>query len=218
MLDPLSLGIDALAHPRIAQLPLLFVTGAATSVGPCIAPRYIAIAALLDRDPRRMRTIVAFLAGLVLAYACLGFGAGVFATVSAHASTIDAVLAAALVGSGVLTIVRPARTCAHGAPAPVPARLSGVFALGAASAFVVSPCCTPIVAAAVGLAAFDRDPVAGALAVTAFALGHALPLFFAGTLGSFIHRIFGGSDARSATATVSGTLMIALGGYYGLLV
>lgn len=217
MIDPVALAIGAIASRQSAQLPLVFLAGAATSFGPCIAPRYIAIAALLERDPHRMRTIGAFVAGLLLAYACLGFGAGVVATVSAHAGAVYVLLAAGLAGFGVLKIVRPGHTCAHDDPPRAPARLSGVFALGAGSAFVVSPCCTPIVAAAVGLGAFDRDPAAGALAVTAFALGHALPLFFAGTIGSLVGGTFGGAGLRSASATVSGSLMIALGGYYGLL-
>ncbi len=220
MIDPIALGVDAIVRGDAARLPLAAFAGAATSLGPCVAPRYVAIVALLG-ERRRTLTIVTFVAGILTAYAALGFGAGVLGQMAARASMLYVVLAAILALSGLTTLFR-ATGCVHEhdghhEPAP-PRRLSAVFSLGAASAFVVSPCCTPIIAAVVGMTAGDANPLSRAALLGAFAFGHAAPLFAAGSLGSIFARRFRGWNASPAPGTVSGTLMLALGAYYGLLV
>jgi cytochrome c-type biogenesis protein len=92
-----------------------------------------------------------------------------------------------------------------------------VFSLGAASALVVSPCCTPVVAAVIGMTAGSADPAARAMLLGAFTLGHAAPLFLAGALGALCDRPLRAWNASPAPAVVSGALMLALGGYYGML-
>ena len=96
-------------------------------------------------------------------------------------------------------------------------RASGAFALGAGSALVISPCCTPLIVGFAGLGAFERDPLLAAAYLGAFALGHAAPLALTGLLGATFARRVRGIAASAAPAIVSGTLMIALGCYYGLL-
>jgi cytochrome c biogenesis protein CcdA len=219
VIDPVALGIDAIARGDVARIPLAVAAGVATSVGPCVAPRYIALAALLG-ERRRTLTVAAFVAGMLTAYAALGFGTGLLAGVTGHASLLYLVLALVLAAGGVLTLLRRAG-CDHAhhehPAARAPKRLSGVFSLGAGSAFVVSPCCTPVVAAVIGLGASDANPLARAALLGAFALGHAAPLFAAGSLGAICSRFFRAWDASPAPAVVSGTLMLALGAYYGLL-
>lgn len=216
MIDPVALGIDAIARGDAARIPLAVAAGVATSIGPCVAPRYIALAALLG-ERRRALTVTAFVAGMLTAYAALGFGTGLLGQLAGHASALYAVLAFVLAAGGVLTLLRRAG-CEHAHPGPrAPKRLSGVFSLGAGSALVVSPCCTPVVAAVIGLGAADANPAARAALLGAFALGHAAPLFAAGSLGALCARTFRAWEASPAPAVVSGTLMLALGAYYGLL-
>jgi cytochrome c-type biogenesis protein len=218
MIDPIAASVDAIARGDGARLPLVAAAGVLTSLGPCVAPRYVAVAALLG-ERRRTQTIAIFVAGMLAAYAGLAFGAGVLAQFAAHASALYLALAAALGIAGVATLLRGAhvhRACdAHTAR---PQHPSGVFCLGAASAFVVSPCCTPVVAAVLGMTALDANPFSRALLLGAFALGHAAPLFVAGSLSSVFARTFRSWNAGPAPAVVSGTLMLALGAYYGLLV
>jgi cytochrome c biogenesis protein CcdA len=218
MIDPVSLSVDAVAHGDAARLPLVAFAGVVTSVGPCVAPRYIAIAAVLGNG-RRTLTIAAFVAGMLTAYGALAFGAGLLGAVAGGASALYAVLAVALVVGGLVTLVRsPACDHAHHArPKAAPHRLSGVFSLGAASALVVSPCCTPVVAAVIGMTAGSADAPARAMLLGAFALGHAAPLFLAGSLGALCDRPLRAWNASPAPAVVSGALMLALGGYYGML-
>jgi cytochrome c biogenesis protein CcdA len=219
MIDPLALGVDAIARGDAARLPLAVAAGIATSVGPCVAPRYIALAAVLGKR-RRALTIAAFVTGMLTAYAALGFGTGLLAQVTGHASALYVVLALALAGGGAVTLLRRGgcERAHHEHPAArAPKRLSGVFSLGAGSAFVVSPCCTPVVAAVIGLGASDANVLARAALLAAFALGHAAPLFAAGSLGALCSRFFRTWETSPAPAVVSGSLMLALGAYYGLL-
>jgi cytochrome c biogenesis protein CcdA len=219
VIDPVALGVDAIARGDATRIPLAVAAGVATSVGPCVAPRYIALAAVLG-ERRRALTVAAFVAGMLTAYAALGFGTGLLPQVAGHASVLYVVLALALAGGGALTLLRRGG-CAHAhhehPAARAPKRLSGVFSLGAGSAFVVSPCCTPVVAAVIGLGASDANPLARAALLGAFALGHAAPLLAAGSLGSLCSRFFRTWEASPAPAVISGTLMLALGAYYGLL-
>jgi cytochrome c biogenesis protein CcdA len=219
MIDPVSVAVDAVMRGDATRLPLVMLAGIVTSVGPCVAPRYVAVAALLGEKGRTL-TVATFIGGMLAAYLALGFGVGVLGQVTGHASTLYLILALALVGAGCATLYRGPH-CDH-APderrRSQPRRLSAVFSLGAASAFVVSPCCTPIVAAVLGMTAFDADPLARAALLGAFAIGHAAPLLLIGTFGTMCARTFRLWTASPAPAVVSGTLMLALGVYYGLLV
>jgi cytochrome c-type biogenesis protein len=219
MIDPIALAVDAVARGDATRLPIVTFAGVLTSVGPCVAPRYVAVAALLG-DERRAQTIGTFVAGMLAAYVALGFGTGILGQLAGHASTLYAVLAVVLACSGIATLFRSPR-CDHLHDAgrrSQPRRLSAVFSMGAASAFVISPCCTPVVAAVIGMTAFDANPLSRAALLGAFAVGHAAPLFAVGSLGAVCGRTFRSWSASPAPAVVSGTLMLALGVYYGLLV
>jgi cytochrome c biogenesis protein CcdA len=218
MIDPIAVAIDGVARGNIARLPLVVMAGALTSVGPCVAPRYVAMAALL-RGRRPYLTIATFVTGMLVGYAALGFGIGVLGALAVRASLLYLVLAVVLAIAGVRTLLHdPKCDHEHGGTIVRPARLSGVFSLGAASAFVVSPCCTPVVAAIAGLAAFDGNAAARVTLLAGFALGHAAPLFLAAPGSALAARSFHAWNAGPSSAVVSGTLMIALGFYYGLLV
>jgi len=218
MTDPTPFAIAAVMHGDAARFPLVALAGMTTSVGPCVAPRYIALASMLDA-PRRTLTLATFVAGIVTVYTALGFAAGLFETVTRNAGILDIVLAIALGAGGLTTLLRAPR-CAHLHDAPVarPRRLSGVFCLGAASALVISPCCTPIVAAVVAFPSLDPSPLARAALLGAFALGHAAPLLVLGAAGTVCLRRLRQLLASAAPSVVSGTLMLALATYYGLLV
>jgi cytochrome c biogenesis protein CcdA len=190
------------------------LAGVASSIGPCVAPRYLAVAALTGgRTP--WRPVVAFTLGIVVATVALGAGASVIMALVAHVAAIDAIVALALIVFGIATLVRDPHRC-EGAHVR-DARSSGAFALGAVSAFVVSPCCTPLIVAFAGLGAFARDPWYAAASLGAFALGHAAPLLLAGIAGATLAAPLRALAASAAPAVVSGSLTIALGAYYAVL-
>lgn len=218
MIDAAPAAIAAVMHGDVAKFPLMTLAGLATSVGPCIAPRYVALASVLN-GPRRAVGAVSFIAGLVTVYTALGFGVGLFGSVLRHAAALDAVLAVALVVGGVVTLVRGPQ-CHHDShenDRPFP-RSSGIFCLGAASALVISPCCTPVVAAVATFPSLDPSPWTRATLLAAFAVGHAAPLVLLGFAGTIAGRTLQRLNASPAPVVISGTLMLALGAYYGALV
>ena len=213
MTDPVAATLDALARHDVVRLPAAFAAGALTSIGPCVAPRYVAVAAVLQRGGRRVPAVLVFVAGLLAGYAVLGFGAGIVGSLVAHAGVLYVALAAGLVVCGLVQLLRNPAPAGH----QHGLRGSGTFALGAGSTLIVSPCCTPIVAAIAGMGAFDGRPAISALFLATFALGHALPLLALAVTGSLFAGPFATPDGRALTATISGTLMLALGAYYGML-
>ena len=212
-MDPVTATLAALARHDGTAFPVAFAAGAVTSIGPCVAPRYIAVAALVQRGAHPAGAVATFVAGLLTGYAALGFGIGFVGSLVAHASAIDLLLAVSLTACGIAQLARnPGPAHEHGA-----LRASGIFSLGAGSALIVSPCCTPIVAAVAGMGAVDGRPAVSALLLASFALGHAMPLLGLGASGSLFAARFTSRAGRSVTATISGALMLGLGAYYGVL-
>lgn len=226
MIDLLGEALRAAGSGSSVAYPLCFAAGTVSSVGPCVAPRYIAVAALANGTRRRWWSIAAYIAGLVGAYTALGLSTGSLSGLWSSSRALYAVLAVALAASGIVTVVgaRGGRgPHAHGTPANgygagvISGRLGGPFLLGIAGTLVVSPCCTPFVAAIAGFTMLSGHAATGATLLAAFACGHAVPLVFAGALGAPFTTLFARLSCAQAPKVVAGSLMLALGCYYGAL-
>ncbi len=222
MIDAVSAGLQAVATRSPFAYPLVFAAGAVTSIGPCAAPRYVALAALANASRRPAPIIAAFVAGIAGTYVVLGAAAGALGVLWSASALVYAALAVVLGCAGIATLLRGDRAphVHDDDPAPHPgarAGLGGTFLLGASSALVVSPCCTPIVAGIAGLTTASGHAGTGVALLAAFACGHALPLVSAGALGTRIAGVLRHVAASNAPAVVAGTLMLALAAYYGVL-
>jgi thiol:disulfide interchange protein DsbD len=222
VIDAVSAGLHAVATRSPLAYPLVFAAGAVTSIGPCAAPRYVALAALVNASRRPWRIILAFVAGLVGAYVVIGAAAGALGVLWSASRLVYAALAVVLAVAGIFTLLRGggASHVHVGADAHEVgsrASLGGTFLLGASSAFVVSPCCTPIVAGIAGLTTASGHAGEGVALLATFACGHALPIISAGAVGTRIARGLRLVAASHASAVVAGTLMLALAAYYGVL-
>ena len=222
MIDAVTAGLQAVATRSPLAYPLVFAAGALTSIGPCAAPRYVALAALVNASRRPARTVAGFVAGLIGAYVVVGAAAGALGTLWSASRLVYAALAAILAIAGIATLLRGGGashvhhdTNVHHAGAQ--ASLGGTFLLGASSALIVSPCCTPIVAGIAGLTTASGHGGQGVALLAAFACGHALPIVFAGAIGTRVASGLRHVMASHAPATVAGTLMLALAAYYGVL-
>jgi thiol:disulfide interchange protein DsbD len=184
-------------------------------------PRYVALASLLNASRRPAGIVAAFAAGLIGAYVVLGVAAGALGALWSASRFVYAALAVALAVAGLATLLRGGWCMSHESPSTPDtgdrASLGGTFLLGASSAFVVSPCCTPIVAGIAGLTTASGHNGAGAMLLAAFACGHALPIVAAGALGTRVVRVVRHVAVSHASAVVAGTLMLALAAYYGVL-
>jgi len=216
MIDPIATAIGAIVNGSPDGIPIAAAAGLLTSIGPCVAPRYIALASLLQR-PQRTRTVALFVSGMLLAYSVLGYGFGALAIVTRSASIVYVGLSAILIVSGSRMLLRKSACRHHDRPA-TGLRSSGAFSLGAASALSVSPCCTPVLIAISGLAGAGGSTASRFLVLAAFTIGHAAPLIVAGPIAAAVDRRLPRWHAGPAPAVVSGALMIGLGAYYGLLV
>ncbi len=110
MIDVLGEGLRAAATRSPLAYPLVFAAGVVTSVGPCVAPRYVAVAALANAARRPWRVVAAFVAGLVGAYVALGLAAGALGALWSTSSAVYAVLAVVLAVGGLVTLLRAERT------------------------------------------------------------------------------------------------------------
>lgn len=193
-----------------------FTAGLSTSVGPCVAPRYLALTAIAARTTGRARwiRIGCFVTGLLACYALLATTAALIGSVTAFSQVIYALLALGFLSFGLHALIAR-HACSHALPAQ-PSRGASLLS-GGALGLVLSPCCTPNVAmmASVGISSGSfATALEGALA---FAAGHVAPLATIGLGLGAADRFAPGRALREAATTISGGLSIALAAYYGLL-
>ena len=216
MIDLLGEGLRAATAGSTWAAPLVFAAGLATSIGPCVAPRYVAVAALAGHARRPYAAAAAFAAGVVVAYVAIGSALGAIATLTAISPFVDAAMAAAFVAAGVFVLARSPHACANERRGAT----SGPFLLGVTSSLVVSPCCTPVIGSIAGLVVLGGRTLEGAAFLACFALGHVAPVF-AAAFGSrrmiALPALAARTDIAGAGAVVGGTLMLALGAFYGAI-
>ena len=217
MIDPVAGALQAVALRSAAALPLAFAAGAATSLGPCAAPRYVAVAVLLHTTSRPARSLAAFVAGLCGAYVAVGLAAGAVVALWSVSGYVYAAIAAGLAVAGVVTLARGGDAVAHDCAHLAAGRGGGAFLLGVSSALIVAPCCTPVVAGIAGLTLSAGRSGEGIALLCAFACGHAAPVLAAGALGSPAAALVRRLAAAHAPAMIAGSLMLALAAFYGTL-
>lgn len=216
MTDLVSLAARELSESS-GWLPLVaFAAGLATSLGPCVAPRFVAVVGLAAASPRRERgqRLAAFACGLCGGYVLLVTSAALIARLAAWSSQIDVVLAGAFAVAAIHAArERPGHACER----PPAGSRAKSFAIGVSLALIGSPCCAPIVMFLAGSASLTAGAPQLALAGAAFAAGHVMPVVFAGACaGEFARRLHHPVLAH-ARATVVAGLFLGLSAYYGLM-
>ena len=228
MIDVVGEGLRAVGTRSALAYPLVFAAGAVTGLGPCAAPRYVALAALTHAARRPWSVVAAFTTGLVGAYVALGIGAGAIAALWSVSSAVYAALAAALAAGGVVMLLRGNHSgheqerCATGGGCRASAgdrraSVGGAFLLGASGALVISPCCVPVLAGIAALTVATGRTVAGVALLAAFACGHVVPVLAAATIGARCSALLARVANAEAPAVVAGGLMLSLSAYYGAL-
>ncbi len=213
MSDPIA---AAAAHAPAAPL-LVFAAGLATAFGPCLAPRFLAVISI-GSGSHRVRGTLAFVAGLVAAYALTGAAVSIAQPLIDTTAWFFGALAVYLIATGLWNVVRAGScACPRTAPGRLPSGAGGLFLFGVSFAFIVSPCCTPIVAALAAGTSAHGEALYGAGLLALFGLGHSAPIALVGAgAGTFAGRLARAS-LHQATAVTGGALMVILGGYYACL-
>ena len=188
--------------------------GLATSIGPCVAPRYIAMIGICAGKPwlARMRVAGALGFGMLLGYLLLANVAALLTRALSLSYVFYWVMSSSMVVAALVTILRSEQHQCKAADQSVET-LGGAFLLGISSCLVLSPCCSPVVA---GFGAFSTSSaVTPNLLVVAFCVGHFAPLISGAASPRILPR-FSGVFA-GAGAIVSAGLLACMGVYYGLL-
>jgi cytochrome c biogenesis protein CcdA len=190
-----------------------FTAGLASSIGPCIAPRYLMLAAYLTEQKERNRAAV-FVAGCLAGYLLYAFAGVLIALLRVGTHVIYAVLAMALmIGGGRALTAMQHHPCQLKRTSSI--SFGPIFLAGLLSSMMFSPCCTPI-AIALGLQAAQNGGSMATALLLAFGLGHTLPLGLAALVASSKMRSRF-SLPYDACATVSGSLLLMVGGLYAIL-
>jgi cytochrome c biogenesis protein CcdA len=201
----------------MSTVALAFMAGVSGSVGPCAAPRYLAVVGLAGSSPARsrFRILLAFALGVTCASVLLvESSAIVFATLAWSGALYVALGLVCLVAGGWTLLFGGERSCAHDASCVASSGAS--FAVGAACALVPSACCTPFLIG-IGTMGATATVTANAAAAAAFALGHlgALAIVVAGS--SPLMRLLANARVHEAWQTVGAGLSLALAAYYAVL-
>lgn len=219
MFDPISQGLAAVSARSIYAVPLIFIAGAASSAGPCVAPRFIAVAGLTagKSRPQAVALILAFVAGLTAAYASFGAVASLLGRAAQLSAWTYAAVALALAAGGFVTLWRGQVQCTHSHARENKAGAGGALLLGASFALVVSPCCTPLIIGILAYTSAAGNTAYASALLACFALGHALPLVGVAFGTNGIMAALERYGVREAAGVVSATLMLGLAGYYAVL-
>ncbi len=201
----------------LSSLAIAFGAGLTGSVGPCAAPRYVAVTGIAggSTGATRIRVVAAFIAGVVIASTAAVFSSALLirALALSYQLYLGLSLAFFTYGAWELLAQREHRCKALRARA---ASMGGAFTAGAMCALLPSPCCTPVLLG-LGWLPASAGLLWSAAVATAFACGHLLPLIGI-TLGAEpLARAFSSGEAREAARTVGAGLALALGAYYAVL-
>lgn len=214
MPDPIAAALTAAMQHRPFALAALFAAGIATSIGPCAAPRYVALAGLSAADRGKARLPLCFAAGLVGAYAAFALAGAMLLRNVVSSPWLYGAICVVLGAGGIRALWQGGSSCCTSERGA--AGSGGAFLMGASLALLASPCCLPAVFGVVALAPQIGAGYAAVL-LAAFAAGHiSTPLACACGMVRFAPR-HPGATAQRALAAVSGTLLLALSAYYGAL-
>lgn len=216
MYDPISASLHAVGVQSKYAFAFVFAAGAATSIGPCVAPRFLAAAGFAAGEEGATVRVGSMIAGLMAAYAAFGSLAPIAGHLVRFSGVTYAILALALAASGLNALFRAERHV-HAGRSSVRNSCGAAFLLGMSFALTVSPCCTPLVFGILAYTSAAGSPLYGSVLLACFALGHALPLVALAT-GVRRVRLCLNGETRTAGAVVSGTLMLALSAYYAVIV
>lgn len=192
--------------------------GMATSIGPCVSARFVAIVSLASNASGRERVlrVVSFVCGLCLGYVALGSTISALVRIAQWSPYVYGGLAMFFGILGIRSIVTAGehrcRTSASRAGS-----VARSFLLGVSFSLVASPCCAPIVVALAGIAAAVSSPLPTVVVVAAFAIGHTLPLAITGVFAAGVWRRLERFKLDTEIATVNAGLLLGVAGYYGLL-
>lgn len=191
---------------------LAFITGLATSFGPCLAPRYVALAAQLTSGASGM-SIGSFLMGCIGGYVAFAAGGALVTALQASSPVVYA-LAGVMLATVGLRYLLAGDDIRHDHTNRKNDSFGARFLSGLCCSIFGAPCCMPV-AVALGAQSSAYDVGYGALALAGFGIGQSLPLVVVALASRF--RPIRWIQPLPVRSTIAGTLLIAMGALYGAI-
>ena len=220
-----GLGRNANLHVPVQALLSAIGLGILSGLGPCAAPRILAMTGLTHRENAGTAALLlgAFVLGTTSVYAAIG-SAATWATRLIDLSPYLYALAAIVLGiGGIRALLYDSHTCDRACSAlhnrSSRRSIGSAFFFGGASASVASPCCTPLLFAMLASSSQADRPQTTVLLLAIFAIGSTVPAIAIATFASTITSRWKNllvTHSRSF-ATAHAGLLLGIGAYYGIL-
>jgi cytochrome c biogenesis protein CcdA len=201
-----------------SAIPLAAVAGAVSSVGPCAAPRYVALAGILGSSNGATRYVRAgaFILGVVAGSMFIVLSSAFAAYVMASSAWVYGALACVLAAGGCLALLdRPHGSC--NVHVTRSTSTGSALLLGGLCSLIASPCCTPALIALGTATSSSAAPWFAASIGAAYAFGHIGVMATIAALSTTLKGALLDNAGVRAAQSISAGLMIALAGYYAVL-
>lgn len=222
-----------LSRPLIA-IPALFLGGVLTSLNPCIYPMIPITAAIVGGQqvgdaeggrPGRLRPLLLtgmYVLGLSALYSVLGVIAGVTGTLFGSVSTnpwlyfamANVLILAGLMMLDVIAVPVPRWAIERASRAGTAGRMSGAFAMGAASGLVAAPCGAPVMAAVLTWVSATKSGVLGFVYLFSFSIGMCALLVLVGVFSGTLAKLPRSGTWMTWVKRGFGIVMFGVAEYY----
>jgi cytochrome c-type biogenesis protein len=226
-----KVAANELTHLSPASVGVMYGTGLLMSLSPCalsMLPLTMGYVVGTEDESGSLAPSVSFAFGIALVLSLLGYAATLAGSVVGNlrfagpAGEIALPLAASAfaitMGLSLLDLVEFRLPSLGGdglgKVAQLPRSLRA-FALGATSALIATPCCTPVLASILGFVGSTRDPILGVCLLLVYSLGYTTPVIAAGMASGSLSSLMNASGATWITPLSAGAL-IFYGTYQGL--
>jgi len=208
-----------LSAGSLLALPLVIVGGLITAFNPCCLPLYPAVFGFLGGRPEGTgpaRSSLWFVLGMATATSLMGlltaslgwvfgqFGSG-FRLVLAAIPLLMGLNLLGLLPLPALRLPAPQRNGDR--------RLAHAFGAGLLFSLAIAPCATPILLGILTLVAMQGDLLFGGVLMFIYGLGTGLPLLLMGHGLECWQRLFGSPRHLRWLQSLSGVLLLGVGGY-----
>jgi cytochrome c-type biogenesis protein len=219
---PIETGLlSAAGRSVFVGVPVAFVLGVLTSIGPCLPLRFAALSAYAHEQRRHALLIAAtFIAGCTLVNGIIGLGVVSVDLIADYSTELYWTLAVLSLIAGVVVLLRrPAEhNHAHDTEAKsASTSFGGVFLQGMLYGLPFSPCCAPAVLALLGMSTYAGVVGYGGVLLAVYGFGHALPLLVAPPILDRVTALATRRDLVPYINVTTGAAMFCASAYFGLL-
>ena len=219
----MNLDIDAIRqaveHASLLALGVAFLTGVVFSFNPVALasiPVALAYVTKARSTPQSLLFGSAFILGMILVQAMLGFVAGVSGDWVASLAGRQwglllgpVLIVLGFIWAGWIRLPLPLSSIKAWRPTTV----FGAFALGAVFSVAVCPVCNPELVVLIGAAAASASPLFGASLLLAFAIGRAIPIALGASAVGWLENLKSVSAYQKPIEIVGGVTLIVFGLY-----